>query len=521
MSTTKTIPRVSSTTSELSDFTEKDGKKIYNVSRSRLIGLINWVHVFRTYLPIVWFLVVGILIVQILTTLINSGFNLQSFYASEISVIDLREPLVFNLGWKTMTIIALLIWYINHREKPVYLIDFSTFQPPEDWKVSPDEIVQILSLESIAFQERMLRQSGCGPRTAWPPGILNSLRGEPTDRSIEASRKESEVVMFDCVRKVLEKTKIHPKSIDILVVNCSLFAPTPSLTSMIINEFGMRPDISSYNLSGMGCSASLISIELVKNILAGRPHSTALIVSTEIITPNLYHGNEKSFLLQNTLFRCGGAAMILSNKWFDGFHASLKLLNVVRTQYVSDDSFGCVYETEDPTDHRGVRLSKDIVKIAGRAMERNFTTLGPYVLPLSEQLKTLFWMIVRYALKKLKEFGYQTSKVDPYIPDFKRAIDHFCIHAGGRGVIDGIEKNLQLTPRHVEASRHALYTYGNTSSSSIWYELDYVRNHLNLHRGQRVLQVAFGSGFKCNSAVWLCINNKKSLKHNKNGKKED
>ena len=31
---------------------------------------------------------------------------------------------------------------------------------------------------------------------------------------------------------------------------------------------------------------------------------------------------------------------------------------------------------------------------------------------------------------------------------------------GGRGVIDGIEKNLNLTPRHVEASRHTLYTYG-------------------------------------------------------------
>ena len=32
--------------------------------------------------------------------------------------------------------------------------------------------------------------------------------------------------------------------------------------------------------------------------------------------------------------------------------------------------------------------------------------------------------------------------------------------SGGRGVIDGIEKNLNLTPRHVEASRHTLYTYG-------------------------------------------------------------
>jgi predicted naringenin-chalcone synthase len=98
--------------------------------------------------------------------------------------------------------------------------------------------------------------------------------------------------------------------------------------------------------------------------------------------------------------------------------------------------------------------------------------------------------------------------VSPFIPDFKRGIHHFCIHAGGRGVIDGVEKNLKLSPQHVVASRYALYTYGNTSSSSIWYEMDYIRKHTKLRRGERVLQVAFGSGFKCNSAVWLCINNK-------------
>ena len=49
-------------------------------------------------------------------------------------------------------------------------------------------------------------------------------------------------------------------------------------------------------------------------------------------------------------------------------------------------------------------------------------------------------------------------------------------------------------------------SYGNTSSSSIWYEMNYIRNFGKLFVGQRVLQVAFGSGFKCNSCVWLCIN---------------
>lgn len=126
----------------------------------------------------------------------------------------------------------------------------------------------------------------------------------------------------------------------------------------------------------------------------------------------------------------GGAAIILSNKWSDAYRASFKLLHVVRTQYVNEDSYGCVYETEDPKGERGVRLSKDIVKIAGRAMERNLTTLGPYILPISEQLKTGFWIVLRNLVKKASSIGFKVSKIDPYIPDFKRGIDHFCIHAG-------------------------------------------------------------------------------------------
>jgi predicted naringenin-chalcone synthase len=40
----------------------------------------------------------------------------------------------------------------------------------------------------------------------------------------------------------------------------SLFSPTPSLCSMVIHKFGLRSDVRSFNLSGMGCSAGVISI---------------------------------------------------------------------------------------------------------------------------------------------------------------------------------------------------------------------------------------------------------------------
>jgi predicted naringenin-chalcone synthase len=41
--------------------------------------------------------------------------------------------------------------------------------------------------------------------------------------------------------------------VDILVTNCSIYCPTPSLASMLINHFKFRSDIQSYHLGGMGC----------------------------------------------------------------------------------------------------------------------------------------------------------------------------------------------------------------------------------------------------------------------------
>ncbi len=65
----------------------------------------------------------------------------------------------------------------------------------------------------------------------------------------------------------------------------------------------MRPDVRTYALGGMGCSAGLIAVDLAKHLLAASPSRRVLIVSTEIITPNLYLGKQRSMQLQNTLFR--------------------------------------------------------------------------------------------------------------------------------------------------------------------------------------------------------------------------
>lgn len=425
--------------------------------------------------------------------------------ASEMSAQDIQH-LWAHLQYNLLSVIAfsaILVFgstlYIMTRPRSIYLVDYSCYRPPHHLRVRYQQFMDHSTLtgdftpSSLDFQRKILQRSGLGEETYVP----QAMHAIPPNPSMAAAREEAEQVMFGALDNLFANTNVKPKDIGILVVNCSLFNPTPSLSAMIVNKYKLRGNVKSFNLGGMGCSAGVIAVDLAKDMLQVHRNTYAVVVSTENITQNWYFGNNKAMLIPNCLFRVGGAAILLSNKSSDKRIAKYKLVHVVRTHKGADDkAFKCVYQEQDDVGKTGVSLSKDLMAIAGGALKTNITTLGPLVLPVSEQLLFFFTLVVK------KLFN---AKMKPYIPDFKLAFDHFCIHAGGRAVIDELEKNLQLLPEHVEASRMTLHRFGNTSSSSIWYELAYTEAKGRIRKGNRVWQIAFGSGFKCNSAVWEAL----------------
>ena len=136
--------------------------------------------------------------------------------------------------------------------------------------------------------------------------------------------------------------------------------------------------------------------------------------------------------------------------------------------------------------------------MAARALEVNLTKMGPLVLPLGEKLAFAANWIAR------KVFA---AKLQPYIPRFNKAFDHFCLHAGGRAVVTGLSRQLNLSEDKMAPSANALHWYGNTSSSTVWYSFSWIETVQGVAKGERVWQVAFGSGFKCNSCVWRALKN--------------
>merc|ERR1719160_2016354 len=378
-------------------------------------------------------------------------------------VVGGRETLLATVVVSFMMGAGLAVLRFSRRRR-VCLVDFTVYKPPEDWRVDVEQLMSLscssktFTKKSLNFSLAVTKRSGVAPvGTYLPPAITKQ---QP--KTMKASREEAEHVMFGCLDDLFGQTGIRPKDVGILIVNCSLFNPTPSLTAMIVNHYKMRSNIVTYNLSGMGCSAGLIAISLAQ-----------------------------------VLLRVGGAAIALSNRPRDFRRAKYELTHLVRTHRGADDeSYQTVFQKEDDAETVGVFLSKGLMNVAGETLKINMSTLGPQVLPYSEQLKFLWNIIQRKVLKK---------KMKAYIPDFRKAFEHFCIHAGGRGVIDALEENLKLTTEDVLPSRHALKYYGNTSSASIWYELAWSETFPTVQRGDRVWQIGFGSGFKCNSAVWRAL----------------
>ncbi|KAK1649609.1 hypothetical protein QYE76_067414 [Lolium multiflorum] len=412
----------------------------------------------------------------------------------------LRELQPVHLFFAGFLPAAAVVVYLMLRPCAVYLVDYACFRTPYTSRVPFATFLEhskqspTLNSRSLRFISRLLERSGLGEETCLP----TAQHCIPAHKycTIDEARAEFELVVFSAIDDLLAKTGIAPDAIGILVVNCSLFCPTPSLVDMIIHKYNLRGDIRSMNLSGMGCSAGLISVGLARSLLQVAPRgSHALVVSTETITPNYYVGNERAMLLPNCLFRIGGAAALLSTS---PVNARFRLKHVVRTNTGAgnDSAYRCVFQEEDDEGNVGINLSKDLMVIAGKSLEANITRIGPLVLPLREQLLFALSLVARKVFR---------ARTKPYIPNFSKAFKHFCIHAGGRAVIDELQKSLSLSDEQVEASRMTLHRFGNTSSSSLWYELAYMEARGRMCKGDRIWMIGFGSGFKCNSAAWECI----------------
>lgn len=169
----------------------------------------------------------------------------------------------------TALTVCLATLYFSWRPRDVYLLDFACFKPEPELMCTRETFMRqtkqaaIFSDEVLAFHQKIIERSGYGQKTYVPKAALEN----PPVATMAKAREEVEMVVFGAIDELLAKTGVNVKDIGILVVNCSLFNPTPSLSAMVVNRYKLRGNILSYSLGGMGCSAGIISVDLAKRLL--------------------------------------------------------------------------------------------------------------------------------------------------------------------------------------------------------------------------------------------------------------
>ncbi|CAL5424316.1 unnamed protein product [Camellia sinensis] len=387
------------------------------------------------------------------------------------------------------------------RHQSCYILDYQCYKPSDDRKLNTEFSGEImkrnknLGLNEYKFLLKAIVSSGIGEQTYGPRMVF---LGREICPPYEDGISEMDEFFEDSIDKVLTRSNVSPSEIDVLVLNVSMLSSVPSLGARIINRYKTREDIKVYNLTGMGCSASLISINIIENIFKTRQNLNALVVASESLTPNWYPGNDRSMILANCLFRSGGCAILLTNKLSLQHRAMFKLKCLVRTHHGSrDEAYGCCMQKEDEQGRIGFYLGKTLPKAATRAFIDNLKEISPKILPLQELLRFTIASFRRRMSQNLSKTGGGIPVIN-----LKTGVDHFCIHTGGKAVIDGIGQSLSLSEYDLEPSRMTLHRFGNTSASSLWYVLGYMEAKERLKKGDKVFMISFGAGFKCNSCLW-------------------
>uniref|UniRef100_A0A6N2NCT5 very-long-chain 3-oxoacyl-CoA synthase n=1 Tax=Salix viminalis TaxID=40686 RepID=A0A6N2NCT5_SALVM len=183
------------------------------------------------------------------------------------------------------------------------------------------------------------------------------------------------------------------------------------------------------------------------NLFKSYKNAFAVVVSTESIGANWYQGKEKSMMLSNCLFRSGGCSMLFTNNSALKRRAIFKLKHLVRTHLGSkDEPYGCCMQTVDDLGYKWFLLTKSLKNSAAQALSLNLRVLAPKMLPVG--------------------------------------------------------KSLGLDDYDLEPARMALHRFGNTSAGGLWYVLGYMEAKQRLKKGNKILMISLGAGFKCNNCVW-------------------
>jgi len=262
--------------------------------------------------------------------------------------------------------------------------------------------------------------------------------------------KQAPLLSIDAVRNCL--THVHdPKTITHLITVSCTGMSAPGLDLQILELMDLQKNIFRTSINFMGCYAAIHALKIADSICKTQVDARVLIVCTELCTLHFQREATLDNITSSLLFGDGSAAALV----------------------VSDES-----------NHGGLHIDNfysEIIPKGKRDMAWELSSNG-FIMTLSGYIPDL----IEEDFEKIVIRALENDKVS------KEEISHWCIHPGGKRVLEAIHKSLGLINGELATSYKILNEFGNLSSATILFVLEQML--LEKKDIKKMLGAAFGPG---------------------------
>ena len=241
----------------------------------------------------------------------------------------------------------------------------------------------------------------------------------------------------------------------LITVSCTGMS-APGLDIEIMEKMQLMRNIFRTSVNFMGCYAAIHALKLANAICRSEEKANVIIVCTELCTLHFQKEISIDNITSTILFADGCAAVLLQP-------SGMGSKGIELDTFYSDVVF------------KGKSDMSWQISSSGFLM-----TLSGYVPDLVQE-----------------DFDALVSKALEHAAVQKEDITHWCIHPGGKKILEAIERSASLSMEQLQHSYNVLNDYGNMSSPTILFVLASILKELEQSRcGQpaTVFSAAFGPG---------------------------
>jgi predicted naringenin-chalcone synthase len=274
---------------------------------------------------------------------------------------------------------------------------------------------------------------GLESRMRWYENHAPGLSVEACNRCLSDTAKASEVT-------------------HLITVSCTGMS-APGLDLQVMERLGLPATVFRTSVNFMGCYGAIHAMKIADMVCRVEADAKVLIVCTELCTLHFQREPTPDNLASSLLFADGSAALLMasdshpgSGLRIDGFHSEVSPKGKGdMTWELSSKGFLMTLSGYVPD-----LIGEDIAGLVDRAMAR---------------------------------FGVDRNR-----------ITHWCVHPGGKRILEAVEKSLSLDAGTLDESRRVLQGYGNMSSPTILFVLKQMMADTSEMAEKGLFGVAFGPG---------------------------